>query len=227
METQCRQCSQRLRYADSLVNPVLRCPRCGETFRADLPSQPAEVRGASLSPLGTTRNFTRDTASAWEIPAAQAVLSTDPTPVRNSDSRLSNQSDGGSYPRFPASDELVPDPPPPSVTRPAVRPAASASWSGWGWTITVVVLLVFKAGPRVVRHWNRGNQPQQVPVQVENEPRQALERVFRDIDEQLAKERMGDHRGVEPPQPDTEPVESEAAAGGSADETRQDEERKQ
>lgn len=228
METQCRQCFQRLRYADSLVNPVLRCPRCGETFRADLPSQAAEVSGGSLSPLGTTRNSTRDMPSTWEtFDPQKAVLSPDATPVRNSDSRSANDAEGGSYLRFPASDELVPDPPPPLVTRPAVRSAASASWSGWGWTITVVVLLLFKAGPRVVRHWNRGNQPQPAPVQVEDEPRQALERVFRDIDDQLAKEQMRDHRGVDTPQPDAKPVESEAAAGVSAAETRQDEERNQ
>ena len=51
MEIQCPQCSQRLRVSDSLKNPLLRCPRCGSTFRSENVDAPAPAEIYPSAPV--------------------------------------------------------------------------------------------------------------------------------------------------------------------------------
>ena len=192
METQCRRCSQRLRYPDSLRNPLLRCPTCGETFR---PATDAlDSLQTSAKPLGTLATEPSSSLANWKNTASTALDES----VSVSESRAARARRSPSSPvRTAAPEELLPDIPPPKMTtRTASRPLA-----GMGWLIMILALLAFKAGPRLFKHFARERQPQNVPQRMNEEDRQALEKVLRDLRQQMDEDAAKQRAAEDPHQP--------------------------
>jgi hypothetical protein len=129
MEVSCPQCTQRLRYSDKLVNPLLRCRNCLTTFR----------------PVG---NLT----AAEEPVAAIGVDEYDEA-----------------LPTWTPDRSLQPEP----ETSTTGRVGKSKA----GYATIVILLIAFKAGPRLLRELFREPKPKQ-PVQFQPANQQAIQEML-------------------------------------------------
>jgi hypothetical protein len=192
MEISCPQCNQRLRVPNEMKNPLLRCKKCGSSFRLD-----AAKSAANDQPV-------RDVSAPWyppSTPVAGTPAET-PWPVNSLPSQQAK------------SQQLVPeievvDEEPTNFgrnTTPTIsEQTKSFASSGLGTIALIVVVILFKAGPRLAREFFRDRpqqQQQQQPVPVRIDPNRIDELRKR---RQAFEQRLQQRQQFEIPAPDAAP----------------------